>query len=494
MGGGLLQIVAIGVQDRTLNGPAPEITFFKIRHRPYSNFAIESIRQTACGIAGPGKTMTCTIARNGDLVHKAFLEIDIPEITVGANVALVPDYARHLIDEMSLKIGGQTIDTQYGRWLHIWNELSGTASHKAGDDRMVGNIAENLELNGRAVPGVAGDGTDASGALGKIAAHRVRVPFQFYFNRHPGLSLPLIALAYHEVTVEVRFQTMDKLFRKLVVAPYDATTDADDVHETTWNTSVAAAPTLDADAAADANKVILPTTFDASIWVDYIYLDSDERKRMAQQPHNYLIEKMQYVTYTPIRGESTKVDLTLNHPVKELVWTVTSPLNPAGVYSFPQLHSNWNGTATSGGTATHSITSVNNAIVNTTNDKRHNKVYYVGKNPVKEATLLLNGQERFSKRDGSYFDVAQAYSHHDVTPSSPGINVYSFALRPLQYQPSGSLNFSRIDSASLQLTMEDYTANSGTGKYYENSHVDVFALSMNSFKVTSGMGGLQFSN
>jgi hypothetical protein len=81
-----------------------------------------------------------------------------------------------------------------------------------------------------------------------------------------------------------------------------------------------------------------------------------------------------------------------------------------------------------------------------------------------------------------------------VTPSSPGINVYSFALRPLQYQPSGSLNFSRIDSASLQLTMEDYAGNSGAGKYYENSHVDVFALSMNSFKVTSGMGGLQFSN
>ena len=457
MGGGLLQIVAIGVQDRTLNGPAPEITFFKIRHRPYSNFAIESIRQTACGIAGPGKTMTCTIARNGDLVHKAFLEIDIPEITVGANVALVPGYARHLIDEMSLKIGGQTIDTQYGRWLHIWNELSGAASHKAGDDRMVGDVAENLEPKGRADDN-------------KIAAHRVRVPFQFYFNRHPGLALPLIALAYHECTVEVRFHTMDKLFRKL----------ATDAANPTWKLLEAAEKVA---TLGDADTVVLPTTFDASIWVDYIYLDSDERKRMAQQPHNYLIEKMQYVTYTPIRGESTKVDLTLNHPVKELVWTVTSPLNPAGVYSFPQLY----------GTA-DSITSVNNAIVNTTNDKRHNKVYYVGKNPVREATLLLNGQERFAKRDGSYFDVAQAYSHHDVTPSSPGINVYSFALRPLQYQPSGSLNFSRIDSASLQLTMEDYAGNSGAGKYYENSHVDVFALSMNSFKVTSGMGGLQFSN
>jgi Large eukaryotic DNA virus major capsid protein len=111
-----------------------------------------------------------------------------------------------------------------------------------------------------------------------------------------------------------------------------------------------------------------------------------------------------------------------------------------------------------------------------------------GKNPVEVGKLQLNGQDRFTEREGSYFDKVQPYQHHSRSPST-GINVYSFALRPEEHQPSGTCNFSRIDKATLQLTV---SLNTVTGS--RTAQVRVYALNYNVLRVMSGMGGLAYSN
>jgi hypothetical protein len=111
-----------------------------------------------------------------------------------------------------------------------------------------------------------------------------------------------------------------------------------------------------------------------------------------------------------------------------------------------------------------------------------------GKNPVEVAKLQLNGQDRFTEREGRYFDRVQPYQHHTRTPA-PGINVYSFALKPEEHQPSGTCNFSRIDKATLQLTVSVNTVRSG-----RTAQVRVYAVNYNVLRVMSGMGGLAYSN
>jgi hypothetical protein len=111
-----------------------------------------------------------------------------------------------------------------------------------------------------------------------------------------------------------------------------------------------------------------------------------------------------------------------------------------------------------------------------------------GKNPVEVAKLQLNGQDRFTEREGRYFDRVQPFQHHSRTPQR-GINVYSFALKPEEHQPSGTCNFSRIDKATLQLTVSVNTVRSG-----RTAQVRVYAVNYNVLRVMSGMGGLAYSN
>ncbi len=111
-----------------------------------------------------------------------------------------------------------------------------------------------------------------------------------------------------------------------------------------------------------------------------------------------------------------------------------------------------------------------------------------GENPVVTAKLQLNGQDRFSEREGTYFDLVQPFQHHTRSPDT-GINVYSFALRPEEHQPSGSCNFSRIDNATLQLVLSNATVE-GT----KTAKVRVYATNYNVLRIMSGMGGLAYSN
>ena len=457
-----MQLVAYGAQDVYLTGD-PQITYFKVVYRRHTNFAMECIEQTFNGTAGASKKVSCTVSRNGDLVGAMHLEVPL---AAGPTAVMTN---KSYITDVEVEIGGQKIDKHYGEWLDIWMDLA-TPNDKVGGPRL-GEAASMLTaevLTNTAATATASDGsaviapTGGSGTgitvtvtvgtnaiaanslavaspgsgyatgdvltvtqaqinaafgasnanadititlaeadfgaagvgpaagmytmLGNNAtgARSAFVPLQFWFNRNAGLALPLIALQYHEVKLNV---------------------------------------TLGASATAGTK-----------LWVDYIYLDTEERKRFAQMSHEYLIDQLQFPGAETVSGSSAKARLNFNHPVKELVWVT-------------------------GTSATNRVQGITNA------------------------KLMLNGHDRFASRVGEYFSEVQPFYHHTKATPKADVYVYSFALRPEEHQPSGTCNFSRIDNATLSVSLK----NSATS-------LRVYAVNYNVLRVVSGMGGLAYSN
>jgi len=550
MGGGLMQLVAYGAQDVYLTGN-PQITFWKVTYRRHTNFALESIEQTFNGQADFGRRVTCTIARNGDLAYRTYLQVTLPEINQGMlnnnNNRAVPNnigvYARWLdfpgeqmISQVEVEIGGQRIDRQYGDWMHIWNQLTLSKEQERGYYRMVGNTTQLTFITDPSFANV--DGPCESSAPKQVCAPRnalpettLYVPLQFWYCRNPGLALPLIALQYHEVRINLDIRPIDECLWAVSSLGCD---DKANVKVTTaYNQSLVA----------------------ASLYVDYVFLDTDERRRMAQNPHEYLIEQLQFTGDESVGSSSNKIKLNFNHPCKELVWVVqpdanvdycsslacgsvlfrtlgAQPFNytdavdalPNSLMAFggpeatlgqtgfigasglfddpgawdlpdPAVGEQWNNQGdlyTVAGGENGFGTTDNNSGVSDAGTfvlaETSLDMHCWGENPVVTAKLQLNGQDRFSEREGSYFDLVQPYQHHTRNPDT-GINVYSFALRPEEHQPSGSCNFSRIDNATLQLVLSNATVE-GT----RTAKVRVYATNYNVLRVMSGMGGLAYSN
>jgi hypothetical protein len=401
MGGGLLQLVAYGAQDVYLTGN-PQITFFKVVYRRHTNFAIEAIEQSFNGNNSLGSSVSVLITRNGDLINRIYYNAKISNSHTD-DVELVPYFGQRLLKTIELEIGGQKIDKHYSEWLYIWNELSMPVGKKEGYMKMVGGNQQN------------------SGYILKTTkSYEVTVPLEFWFCRNVGLALPLIALQYHEVKINISYANGADLVT----------------------------------AAGNASHIKLQ---DAALWVDYIFLDTDERRRFAQLSHEYLIEQLQFTGTDVIdsgTGSMKSVRMTFNHPCKELVWVIK------------------------GDTVANTTPYWNNF-----SDKIDN-TYVTSKNPVTKAKIQLNGNDRFAERAGTYFSIVQPYQHHESTPSvyNGGINVYSFALKPEEHQPSGTLNMSRIDTAvlSVQSSMK--------------GSIQIYAVNYNVLRILSGMGGLAYSN
>ena len=554
MGGGLMQLVAYGAQDVYLTGN-PQITFWKVTYRRYTNFAMESIEQTFNGQADFGRRVTCTLARNGDLAYRTYLQVTLPEIgTSLANFARWLDFpGEQLIAQVEVEIGGQRIDRQYGDWMYIWNQLTLSKEQERGYYKMVGNTTQLTYITDPSFADV--DGPCDSNAPRQVCAPRnalpettLYVPFQFWYCRNPGLALPLIALQYHEVRVNLDIRPIDECLwavNSLECGSSGSANGSSQKATNAYNQSLVA----------------------ASLYVDYVFLDTDERRRMAQNPHEYLIEQLQFTGDESVGSSSNKIKLNFNHPCKELVWVVqpdanvdycasldcnavlfktlgAQPFNysdaidalPNALHAFsgpgsigqdaasyidgsglfvdagaadvnPGSTNFWNtnnlATMNPNGGSQYSNPQfggpagnpANSGIMSAVSDagafvlaETALDMHCWGENPVVTAKLQLNGQDRFSEREGTYFDLVQPYQHHTRNPDT-GINVYSFALRPEEHQPSGSCNFSRIDNATLQLVLSNATVE-GT----KTAKVRVYATNYNVLRVMSGMGGLAYSN
>jgi hypothetical protein len=526
MGGGLMQLVAYGAQDIYLTGN-PQITFFKVVYRRHTNFAMECVEQTLSGTSTSTTTSdvncTATVSRNGDLVGKMYVTSSDSGITDGAD----------LVKQVDVEIGGQRIDRHYKEWMQVWSELSTPESKALGVKAMTGCV------------GTSGDGNNGVGM--------VQVPLQFWFNRNPGLALPLIALQYHEVKI------------KLTLGSASGTAAA------------------------------------CKLWADYIYLDTDERRRFAQVSHEYLIEQLQ--REESASGNSHK--LNFNHPVKELIWTsaaansyLTAKLvlnghdrfaaqeeeyfqlrqpvdhhtavpgqnlpSAAGISRLSgdsltdiltigtldgeavSLTGTVQAAVASGDTVTAKVsnsTLVNGAlsttaatfVATTAGMTAANTAHIITKADLGNLTSLsagdtvlvtVSGNDAYHKSttlantittvrsitNGSALDninaldtviqfntllienkanVTTDFKIHAIKKLASStcrtsqlakkINVYSFALKPEEHQPSGTCNFSRIDNAKLITT--------GSG-----NALTIYAVNYNVLRVMSGMGGLAYSN
>ncbi len=421
-----MQLVAYGAQDIYLTGN-PQITFFKVVYRRHTNFAVESIEQTFNGQADFGKRVTATISRNGDLIQQMYLEVVTPVVGGTGTPTWTYGVGNALVKQAEIEIGGQLIDRQYGDWMNIWTELTTTAGKRAGYDNMVGNKA--------------GTGANQKGVISTSAARRLYVPLQFWFNRNPGLALPLIALQYHEVKLNLELRNLSELVN-----------------------------------GADTTAPTATVGLGCKLYVDYVYLDTDERRRFAQVSHEYLIEQVQFTGSESIAATDNNKNVTLNfnHPVKELIWVHVPTSNVVVNTLTGNRWFNYSGTS---GTATE-IDSFTTAL------------------------LQLNGHDRFSLRFADYFRKVQNYEHHTRVPRvgveqevddfrNQFIYTYSFALSPEEHQPSGTCNFSRIDNAVLQLK---YGADTGFSAQTASMNLNVYAVNYNVLRIMSGMGGLAYSN
>ena len=550
MGGGLMQLVAYGAQDVYLSGN-PQITFFKVVYRRHTNFSVEPIQQTWNGVGDFGRTVTCNINRNGDLITNMYVVVMLSsQPTNDVEWGYVNRLGHALIETVRIEIGGSKIDEQYGDWLNIWYELTHKTGQERGYAKMIGDVPELTNISSQG-----------------FNAHQLYIPLQFWFNRNNGLALPLIALQYHDVRITLKYR--DSVNCINYVGPTK--------------------PTF--------NKQLMS---DSYLLIDYVYLDSEERKRFAQASHEYLIEQLQFTGSESINGRSSKYRLNFNHPSKYLIWAhhlgkynntnnkwlayapdgnwenardkfakiiacvssdgfeiVGNNVNVSGTSDvengelvdftpdsiLPQLFSTGlqpllekisvkfiavSSTGISPGNNAAVVYKSNVGLLNnnildnfivTKNNLTMSDISntllqqnlpddvqtFVDKfacsvsnsfnygvnidgsnNVCTSAKLQLNGHDRFQARDGNYFNYVQPAQHFSNTPAD-GINVYSFALKAEDHQPTGTCNFSRIDNATLQVDI-------GTDLEGTNNILNIYTQNYNVLRVMSGMAGTAYSN
>ena len=311
-----------------------------------------------------------------------------------------------LLKQIDLEIGGQLVDRHYSNWLDIWSQLTINESKIGAYNAMVGNF-----------------NTISSQQACAQSLFRLQVPMFFWFTREWAHALPLIALQYHEVKLKVYLRDFNSCYRN------------------------------------DTISTIL-TGYEIqslNVWVDYVYLDMEERKKYAEKSHEYLIDQVQFSGDTSISSDnsSTSVKLNFNHPVKELYWI-----------HIPNNHLQTN------------ILSGNQQL---------NYAIPTATETFSSGVIQLNGIDRFNSRSANYFRLVQNYQFH-TRYSSKNIYTYSFGLFPEKQQPSGTCNMSKITNVNLYL---DYSLiNHSTN----NMVLKVYGVNYNIFRIMSGMAGLVFSN
>ena len=381
MGGSYIQLLSIGAQNIYLTGN-PQITFFKMIYKRYTNFAIETFEDKTIGKVDYGSKFSIIVSKRGDLISKSYLKVLFEQDFSQGN-SLIYETGHLLIKSIEIRIGDQVIDKHYGSWLSIWKQLTTTQSHQNGYDELLGggsNITTEHEY------------------------HRILIPLQFWFCRYTGLALPLIALQYHDVKFVIELNLSTDVFNSE------------------------------------------PNILDFSLLNNYIILDTDERRKMATQQHEYLIEQLQYQQDT-LDSTINEVPIKFIYPIKELIWT----------YQF--------------------------------SGKQHLLDFSTGDettSPLSTAVLEINGVDRFIERNGRYFSEIQPYQHHTNIPEVPGIYVYSFALNPEKHQPSGSLNFMRLNDVKLNFSLIDSVSN-------QSKVLTIYGINYNILKIMSGMGGISYN-
>ena len=425
----------------------PKVTFFQAVYKRHTNFATENIEQTVNGTIANDGRLSVTIARNGDLIGEMYVELQ------SSGTATLTTRAG---DKES---GSSTAWIAERAIKDVELTIGGQRIDK--HYQRWWRLYSELYLNEDCKNKWAKMTTAATGANQKVF-----LPLIFFFNRNAGLYLPLIALQYHEVRI-------------------------------------------DFDLASTFSSYLSTSVF--KVWGNYVYLDTEERRRFAQKGHEYLIEQVQHTGTDTVTSEATKqIRLSYNHPVKELVWclsgtdssnanlwnftsnvgtsnAVVLESNPHAIKTYTESNVLTFSSISTGCGVPQYVTGNTLAAYDTSacqwvEDGTPSGVLSAG--PLDEFKLILNGQDRFKAQPGKYFNQVQPYWHHSGNPY-PGVYCYSFALKPEEHQPTGTCNFSRIDNAQVEIKMKAAP---------DNTTLNMFATNYNVLRIQSGMGGLAFSN
>lgn len=497
MTGGIIQLVAHGVENLYLTDD-PQITFFKLVYRRHTNFSVESIAQYFNIAADFSNRVSCTIAKNGDLINKIYLVLtlpNIPELSNDAVVKWVDNIGYAILKTVELEIGGRIIDTNYGDWMFIWSELNKT-NNKRGLDNMIGNVKELITYTT------------------SKEAYKMYIPLEFWFCRNISLSLPIIALEYSEVKINIEFADLTDciiagpshyiyltdaicLFKpyeliqigqtdtyikfvsfdettmqmgfiwadpNAILNPNVVLTGLESGYSTTiydpstniYQSIKTNTPTLNLTQSNPTFRDIYNLTIsDAFLYVDYVYLDNMERLKFARSNHEYLIDVCQFDNDKIIYNTNNKIKIGYSHPTKEIIVRSQFDFMKNNYYNDPFNYT----------------TSLNlkNA-----------------KSLIKTILLKLNGFNRDPPYDVNFYTYVQALQHHKSNPPF-GVFLYSFALYPCDSQPSGSCNFSKIDDISINISVEPIS-------YAKPASVRIYATTYNIFRIINGIGGLAFDN
>lgn len=520
MAGALIQLVAYGIQDLYLTSN-PQITYFKAVYRRHTNFAVESVVQRFSSPVNFGESVSCTLGRVGDLVGRTFLYVEIPSIPKFCDIytgeedlikkfAWVRNLGYALIQEIMVEIGGQLIDRQYGEWMYIWSQVANRQDVSL--DKMLGNVPSMYNFtNGK-------------------ASYGIYVPLDFWFNKNTGLYLPLISLSAAEVKITVLFRRAEECYR---IGPTNSIEVLEDVvplnegvyiEQTISNQTIRGyvmgydyiqkqlhylkiqSPTSTKNSFESLNEPLKPTDIinniayknnipyriydsiddlnyctpkpnskekieivnlpqipriiNSFLYVDYVYLDSEERFKFVRTNLEYLIEQVQFNQMIGIKSPNVKQNLVLNHPCKSHYWVA-------------QL----DGLVGPG--------TINDLFNYTTSVVRYPSGRLFGVNLVEYARLLINGQSRFSERDGGYFNLVVPYQTQYRGPET-GINMYSFSIYPENYQPSGTINMSKIDDVNAMITLNSVI------NAMNSCRIRSYTLNYNILRIFFNLGSLVF--
>ena len=534
MGGALLQLAAIGAQDVYLTGN-PQITFFKMVYKRNTNYAMEEHKIEFDGQVDFGKKVVCNITRNGDLLSNIFLYVELPALTKkillpgdqgyneGINFTkginnttttekLNPEYVNQhsiiswvnsighvLLEYVTIEIGGQQIDKQYGEWLEIWDELTlSKCKQIAYENRMIGKYSR--------------DEWYTKGIYENALDLNLYIPLNFWFCRNIGLALPLVALQYHEVKIYVKFNDFEKCWFNAHINKKKGK------------------PAIYYPSKKNIKR--------AYLLCNYIYLDTDERKKFAQTPHEYLIDQLQFNDPVTVscNMRDTSINLEFNHPIKEIVWVgqknnvkytndwfnysaeerinvcnddnISSLINENNlidkkIYTYKYADINEYQTneylfMNSFNTVTYSsmntvLENIKKNILTTSSSQEDSLEQYDIRCPtIGSSVLQLNGIDRFSEQHHKFFDTLQPYLRHSCIPRYGNIQVYSFCLEPEKMVPTGSCNFSRVDNATLHLKINKICFCDETTSEFVD--IRIYALNYNILRIMSGMGGVAYTN
>ena len=586
-GGAIVQIISVGIQDNMLTS-APDLTFWKSSHKQYTPFATESIEQLFQNQCDFGRKATCLIGRAGDLLEGGAFQCTLPQIDntqgdgTGSNKVIYArwlDYiGEHMIQEMNIEVGGQPISKYYGDYMHIWNQLTMPEAKLPAYYKLIGHTTQLTYLTDPKFAGINSP-CSSNSVPGQTCVPRnalpettLYIPLMFWFCQNPGMALPILALQFHEVKINV---SIKPLLECLWAVTNLSSTNGSQTARAAYNNSLVT----------------------ASMYMDYVFCDVDERKTFVAEPHEYLFDQLQFSGDITVGTAATRLGLNFSHPVQEVIVVCQPDCNVdycasfdagealfqlLGVQAFNytdaldmlqnsihtfgspdaitditdisgnvtqggfmdqyQLNGNtlWGFQQPSGAQMTKRATNASNfstispydysvysgvaadqsaadsglsvlqnnsalqpfaptpgtasVIVGLSDpaifviSETAFNMHCWGENPIITMKLTINNQDRFTEREGAYFDVFQPFKYHTRAPDS-GINIYSFAINPESLQPNGTLNFSRVDNAFLILTLSAAAiSNTATVK------IRIYARAKNVIRMLGGMLGVAFAS